>query len=238
MDPSTQYDYCPVPECLEKTINVLDFSLDTDHMPDSGGEYTHASLLRDPKGDLPPAFTICSAFMVKAWTTEFSSAYLFQLNGADGSRWGYVQLWAASSFTKFDIELGGERITATDTAPMMFPHQWTRACLSLDPGSGRVRLVVDGTVLEDGIHQGIMEEDSRRPSSLRLNLGYDTIMRYEFEGRISDLNVFSSPLPIKQMKQLTTAGGEECGKLVELRQLGFNPIKYDPTVEGINSLIF
>jgi hypothetical protein len=33
-------------------------------------------------------------------------------------------------------------------------------------------------------------------------------------------------------------GNALCGKLVELRQLGFNPIKYDPTLKGINSLIF
>ena len=58
------------------TLKVLDFSADKDHEPDINGEYTGATL---EAGPLPESFTICSAFMVEAWTTEFSSAYMFAL---------------------------------------------------------------------------------------------------------------------------------------------------------------
>jgi hypothetical protein len=230
------YDYCPVPECPEKTIKVLDFSLDNDHEMDSEWEYTHASL-RNPMLNLPPAFTICSAFMVEAWTTEFQKAFMFQLNGVNGVSWGYVRLWAAETYTQFYIGIGTdytgsaagtaagrEEITATDTAPVMFPLQWTRACLSLDPGlwqdppashwtpgSGRIRLVVDGTVLEDGIHDGVTYEDIYRPSELSLILGHESDTKTEYAGRISDLNVFSTPLPTDQMVLLTNASRKECG---------------------------
>ena len=57
----------------ENMLKVLDFSADNDHEPDSNGEYTSATL---EAGPLPESFTICSAFMVEAWTTDFSEAVL------------------------------------------------------------------------------------------------------------------------------------------------------------------
>ena len=52
-----------------KPSKVLDFSADNDDKPDGKGEYTSATLEALP---LPESFTICSAFMVEAWSTEFS----------------------------------------------------------------------------------------------------------------------------------------------------------------------
>ena len=52
-------------------FKVLDFFADNDQEPDSNGEFTGATL---NAGFLPESFTICSALMVEAWTTEFTSA--------------------------------------------------------------------------------------------------------------------------------------------------------------------
>jgi hypothetical protein len=82
---------------------VLDVSDDMDQEPDIAGEYTGASL---NKPAMPPDFTLCGAFRTEAWTTEFSSAYLFQLNGKDGMRWGYVRMFAASTHTEYSVSLG------------------------------------------------------------------------------------------------------------------------------------
>ena len=57
------------------TLKVLDFSAD------SNGEYTGATL---EAGSLPESFTICSALMVEAWTTEGASADMFQLLDYEG----------------------------------------------------------------------------------------------------------------------------------------------------------
>jgi hypothetical protein len=99
---------------------------------------------------------------------------------------------------------------------MMFPHQWTRACLSLDSANGRSRLVVDGIVLaerEDGAVDpefGILAD--RWPSALNLVLGRNTQgAGLEYDGKITDVNVFSVPLTLAEMVQQTTAGGEKCG---------------------------
>ena len=82
----------------EKMLKVLDFSADNDHEPDSNGKYTRATL---EAGPLPESFTICSAFMVEAWTTEFSCADIFTLLDNDGNRWGSITLYAAASYTEY-----------------------------------------------------------------------------------------------------------------------------------------
>ena len=88
----------------EKVL-VLDFSEDSDQEPDRDGEYTHATLRRDPKDSFPSSFTVCSTFMAEAWT-GFSSASMFQLNDKFGNNWGYVNLYAAPTFTEYEVYLG------------------------------------------------------------------------------------------------------------------------------------
>ena len=81
----------------ENMLKVLDFSADNDQQPDSNGEYTGASLKAD---FLPESFTICSAIMVDAWTTVFTSAEMFILLNVNGDQWGYVSLYAATGYTE------------------------------------------------------------------------------------------------------------------------------------------
>ena len=76
------------------TLKVLDFSADGDQQPDSNGEYTGATL---EAGPLPESFTICSALMVEAWTTEYTSAALFRLLDDSGYRWMYILFYASTS---------------------------------------------------------------------------------------------------------------------------------------------
>ena len=84
----------------EGMVKIFDL---TDHEPDSNGEYTSAT----SEGlALPESFTICAAVMVEAWTTDFSSLYMFVLLDAEGSMWGYVQLGAAYVNTKYQVQLG------------------------------------------------------------------------------------------------------------------------------------
>ena len=61
---------------ISKTTRVLDFSADNDFKPDTKGEYTGATL---DAGALPESFTICSAFMVEEWTSDYQTADMFTL---------------------------------------------------------------------------------------------------------------------------------------------------------------
>ena len=92
-DPDKEWEYCSVPMCAAK-LRVLDFSADNDQEPDSNGEFTGATL---KAGFLPESFTICSAFMVDAWTTEFASALMATMLDDDGDIWGKIFLYATYS---------------------------------------------------------------------------------------------------------------------------------------------
>ena len=74
-DPDMRLEHCAVPIC-KAMLKVVDFSADNDHERDSNGEYTSATM---EAGPLPESFTICSAFMVDAWTTHSVSAAMFLL---------------------------------------------------------------------------------------------------------------------------------------------------------------
>ena len=74
---------------------ILDLSLDVDHAPDSNGSYTHAALVKE---DLPPSLTICSAYMVEAWTTAYSAARMWMLRDDD---WQPADDWLGSFLRQF-----------------------------------------------------------------------------------------------------------------------------------------
>ena len=187
--------------------SIFDFSDDIDNEPDSRGEYTMASL---SKPDMPRDFTICTAFKVEAWTTDFTAARLFQLTDDGGDRWAFVSLYAADTYTEFTVKLGGVFFLAT-TDRVLFPLTWTHVCLSLDTVSGKVGVVADGLVVEEKVHQEALEEDERRPSNMSLVLGYDQPNGLEETGLLSNMNIFSYALSTSRMVALTQAGGEECG---------------------------
>ena len=129
-DPDKQWEHCSVPICGRPTmLNVLDFSADNDQEPDRNGEYTSATLAADLA--LPESFTICLAFMVEAWTTEFSGARMFILLDDDGYSWGYIHLFAVDSYTQYRVKLGPVFFVRQVEA-VYFPLQWAHVCLSLE----------------------------------------------------------------------------------------------------------
>ena len=101
-DPDKRMEQCAVPIC-GAMFTVLDFSSDNDQLPDGNGEYTSATL---EAGVLPESFTICSAFMVEAWTTEFSGAPMFLLSYQNDDAWGAVIVGAGPTFTRYSVVLG------------------------------------------------------------------------------------------------------------------------------------
>ena len=193
-----------------KVTLVLDVSDDVDHLPDATGEYTGAWLT---KPGMPPDFTLCGAYLPRAWITSFTAADLFQLTCRDGKVWGQLHMYAAKTYTDYQLTLGDVWFSVK-TPTVWFPLSWTRVCLSLDTKSGTVVLVING-VLEK-VHQAALEDDKNRPGNLTITLGHRIDiwkLPADFTGQYSDLNIFSSPLPTSRMIALTQAGGEECGAL-------------------------
>ena len=192
---------------VEPMLKILDFSLDVDRAADGNGSYTHASL---EKEQLPPSFTICSAFMVEAWTTDFSAAEMFALKTREGVTWAYVHLYCAADYTEYKVDLGSIKMTSV-IPDLLFPLRWTRVCLALDADSGLVRLVADGDLLMEEVYK--VEEDTEKPTNLFLVSGYYRNVDYvkEYTGRVTNLNIFSSALPLERLLAMTRAGDDDCG---------------------------
>ena len=157
-------------------LKVLSFADDIDNEADSNGEFSSAILT---KASFPEAFTICSAFMVDAWTTDFAAAYVLSMAKDDGSNlWGYMKIYAASSYTKYHVNLGPSSLSA-QASTVFVPLQWTRMCLSLDFTAGKAILVVDGESHGEADHD--KEGDQNRPTNLSLLLGLREAPRKDFQ---------------------------------------------------------
>ena len=92
-DPDEEWDWCDVIMCPK--LKVLDFS-DHDHEPDTNGAFLIA-------GFVPESFTICSALMADAWTTESNGGDMFRLYDDDAGRhWGRIYVVGAESYTEYN----------------------------------------------------------------------------------------------------------------------------------------
>ena len=209
--------------------------MDNDWKPDENNSYTHTSLKKE---NLPPSFTICTAFMVEAWN-EYETAVLYELQDDEGKTWHWAKIYAAKTFTKFSFQFEDSPTFSRLSDILFYPLQWTRVCLSRDSNTSLVRLVVDSELL---IEEVVKLESL--PGSLNLVLGL--FKSYiEFPGQTTNLNIFSSALSVEQMNLQTTAGFQECGlpgdflsweKSIEERQWTLHSkarwVEFDGGLEG------
>ena len=198
-DPEVRYQDCSVPFC--PPLKALDFSLDNDWKADENKSYTHAS---HQKENLPSSFTICTAFMVERWT-EYVDSMLFLLHDDEGDIWHLVQIFALETYTEFKFQFEDSPSFTAKSESLFYPLQWTRVCLSSNSNTSDVRLVVDGELMVEQIWKV-----KNKPTNLNLVLGMQT-KPHEDTGRTTNLNIFSSALPVDQMKLQTSGGEEECG---------------------------
>ena len=199
MDPEVLYQNCSVPFC--PPMNALDFSLDNDWKPDENNSCTHASLQKE---NLPSSFTICTAFMVERWT-KYQNTWLFVLHDDTGETWHWVKIFADLTVTRFQFQFEDSPIFASQSVSLFYPLQWARVCLSSSSNTSLVRLVVDGELLVQNVWKV-----KNRPDNTNLVLGLWDKCK-EQTGRTTNLNIFSSALPVEQMKLQTSTGEEECG---------------------------
>ena len=220
-DPDKQWEYCSLERCVTGS-KVFDFHADNDRRPDSNWEYTTATLNAGP---LPESFTVCSAIMTEAWRSADNSAPMVCLWGngdmvlGEGNSWATVDMYATPEYTVYEVlvkaSYGNDYPILRATSPaVVYPLQWTRACLSLDSNASKMRLVVDGQLL--GEEEYRRDDDYRRPTNLSLVLGGDPHYEFEKPIKLADLNVFKSSLSVERMVGLTRAGEEECGAAGDL----------------------
>ena len=186
------------------TFKAIDLSEESDQEEDENGEYTSAFIKKE---DLPNSFTICSAFSVDAWTTEFSQSAMFALLSEDSHYWAFFELYASDKHTEYWAKVGEVMLNVKDDIKF-FPLTWSRACFALDLDQNRMWVVVNGKLLgEQSFSPNQVEE---KPENLNILMGFDD-EECENTGKTTNLNVFSSVLSVARMERMTEAGGEECG---------------------------
>ena len=182
-------------------MKAIDVSLDNDDKADENSSYTHASLHKE---NFPSSFTICTAFMVKAWA-KYASGVMLVIRDDKGTIWFWEKIRPTKTYTEFSFQFGDSPYVSNKSKILFYPLQWTRLCLSKDAYTSKARLVVDGELL---IETEVKVEDN--PDDLNLALGIKR-SDIEYTGQTTDLNIFSTALPGVQMKSQTRAGETECG---------------------------
>ena len=113
------------------------------------------------------------------------------------------------------------KLKSNQSHPLVFPYQWVRSCLAVSTESDLVRWVVDGHLVEDIMVDSIRNASANRPTDITGNIvlgaGQGRPWRwgsewYASSNKVTNLNIFSSLLPIERMVRMTSGGGEECGE--------------------------
>ena len=206
---------------LTPTGKVLSLMGEYEEIKDSYKDLeTHAVLKSEAKSPLPASFTVCIATSAPGKAHHYDYSHpLFIILGSDGAKFLSAELYNDNYKDRIStFYLGFSSVSSTPTRnriPQVFPGQWTRSCLGLNSETGHVRFVADGHNLEDKVYESVREDVGNRPRNLTGLLILGAIEYpsgwYHTNNKIADMNIFSSLLGLERMKDITEAGGKECG---------------------------
>ena len=128
--------------------------------------------------------------------------------GTDENVWLEAQLFTDNEKTQFWHWKFADRFL-----PPVFARQWVRGCTAVNTKSGLLQWVVDGVLVENNIFAQI-KDSSKIPTDIsgKIVLGaaqHWTTSKWGFvkSNQVTNLNVFSTALPIEVMTQITRGGG-------------------------------
>ena len=183
--------------------------------------HTYAKLRNDPRADLPSSFTICSSSM----TTYGIGFVFFNLLGDDGNKLLGPRLQVYGMKTSFyhakwlDVKL-----------PAVFSYQWVKSCISINSETGHLQWVADGSLV-DNATVSQLKDVKNKPTDLsgKIVLGAfqhtaskKWTLSYSFHNQITNLNIYSTALTIKEMQQNTI---QNCGLVGDY--LAWQDIQWD-----------
>ena len=158
---------------------------------------THARLTQP---DLPASLTICTSYYVSKWT-DFD--YLFVMVTPIEENyfpypWFSLQMTPKRDGVEYEVMFIQERFQIYSHTPK-FPKHWTHACLSYNSSSRMLGLVVDGSFLKQ--FDTSVQDSTFWDTNLDLRLG--GFPYGEASGMTTNLNIFGSSLPRKEMERIT-----------------------------------
>ena len=181
--------------------------------------HTYAELKQDPRASLPYLFTVCSTIMTTScranWPIFFNILENrqiqfmapFRRNGQIKSAFG-IDFSQSTARTAKKERIGEE-------LPPIFPNQWIRNCMAVNTTSMLIQWVVDGTLILAKEFEELKKFNKSSPKNLanKVVLGarsWGGSHWFAASHKVTNLNIFSSFLSIKKMKEMTT--GWNCGK--------------------------
>ena len=168
--------------------------------------HTYAELKHDPRASLPNSFTICSTIM-KINCPNYVMPAFFAILDNDRAMF-FAPVSSARSLVSFlkIFYLQGSSEQVNGMIPPLFPSQWTRSCMAINTTSGLIHWVVEGTHVLTTTSEEVKNSKSRpRDLSRKLVLGarsYAGVWKAS-SSKVTNLNIFSSPLSIEEMKSMT-----------------------------------
>ena len=180
----------------------------------------YIKLANDQKEYLPDSYTICSSIFVKFATSDIA---ILQMLTQDGTPWYRLAL-----FSSRDLDKMSETLVLWTVNPMsglfevqylssphipIVPNSWYHICMGLDTVSGLLRIVVNGVVMVNEETDNFRNVGHLKPKSLDGKLlvfkGYIKGFWYQHRGITSNLNIFSSMMPVENMVT-RTSGSDDC----------------------------
>ena len=196
-----------------RTVRILDTT--GDFVMNKEGEVpelNHATLIKDPKANLPSQFTMCGTVFLK--NKVGVQRNWFQLVKEDMSPWFdvYTELKNAEKDTeeivhKCWIVVNGAWYYLSDFGALHY-NRWVHMCVSLDLTTGLISPVVDGHRI---ITHTTPNLGAGRPKSLagRIMLGIYINgggVRVQAPALTGNLQIYGKALSEAQMKTITTSG--------------------------------
>ena len=167
---------------------------------------SNAKIEKDQLTDFPTSFTVCLG-VYQIYSAKSISAIL-TINAQNERFVVSMQSAYQDNTIVYIFNKDYAIITYYHLNGTIFPLQWIMFCLSLDSLTGRIRMTLDAQLIFDEIQEDFVGLDWG-PWPITFQLGP---VNNEVDSRkISNLNVFSSALPVERMQALTEAGADECG---------------------------
>ena len=121
-----------------------------------------------------------------------------------------LQVWYQDPETNENLPIG-----FSDTGIPIVPHSWYHVCLGLDTVSGLLRIVVNGIKVVDEEKEFFRNTSAWKPQSLAGKVlvfkGYATSFWTQYRGKFSNMNIFSSMIPLETMMMRTSGYGDCTG---------------------------
>ena len=161
---------------------------------------------------MPQDYTICAAYMEEK-TLNFPINLFTLTVGTEYSgsfHWAFVQINPTKEYTKFILEFDNVHFEVVSPF-VLFPLTWIHVCVSVDTVLQKVKLVVDGRLLDERVDPMTRVKGLWKPSFFNIRLGDWGGYNVENSGMISMVNIFALPLSSESMVSMTQAGNDDCG---------------------------